>query len=377
MKIGKQGKIQSIYLQEDSCDLSNANMAFSLSSADLDHASDLFHMTFDRLYFQKPLDIIVTVLKANGYVPNLENILTCLDHLTIAIKGNSNNSAESTNDAVKLKTFLPCLVFKMPSKSHSGLLLQKFYEEIANYEFQLKKLQSLHEKNIKGDSKKETINSLREEAKFLKEENKNLKQQIGILQENLKNIERHHSYNQHLAEGNILPENIRIAQVRGILLAERMVVLRIDRKSFHLPMKHLNEIPEVGNSCLVYIKDGKVESAYFYQQSKKAFVVSLGEVLSSEEPFLKIRDHKRNTVVLEAANKDEKTLISNLKRGNKVLLYHFNSHIIRFEKCEQTNALEYQKRIQEKIAISQIDYESLERFEESMPQNSTKKNEVA
>jgi len=353
LKFGKSEHLDLIFSEDDECDFSKANMAFALSSTEMDEKGEVFHATVDRIPFKKPVEIIATVLEANGYVINLENILACLDHMSMGIKGRMN-SQPSGDEPAQIKAYLPCLVFKMPTKGRQGMLLKKFYKEIEGYEAELAKAQGQFEEKKKSD-KIQSKAELRDEIKSLRRENESLKQQLGILTKSLSQVEKSNlSAERQLESGNYLPGDIRIATVRGILAAERTVVLKTGRKTFHLPMASLSAIPNIGDSCLVHIRDGKAGLAFFYAKKGESFKKSLAQVLSVEGRSVKLRDEMRNTVVIEAANDQEEQIIFSLSRGDELILSTYQGNIVRFDRCIRADANNFKNKIQEDIALEQI-----------------------
>jgi seryl-tRNA synthetase len=98
-------------------------------------------------------------------------------------------------------------------------------------------------KNDKFQSKVE----LRDEIKELKDQNQNLQRQVELLSKSLDTAEKtSQQVEQQLQSGNYLPDNIRMAVVRGVFPNERSISLRTGRKTMSLSMNSLSTIPSVG-----------------------------------------------------------------------------------------------------------------------------------
>ena len=351
--IGKSDQIDVVFATSDECDLSRGTISEALTSSDMDPNTETFHATVDRVLFKKPVEMVMTVLEANGYTPNLENILSCLDQLIVGVKSRIS-SRQIATDAKQIRLYMPCLTFKMPIKGRIGPLLRKFYSEIEAYEAEVERLQG-------GGSAKKIVDKeqskaeLRDEIKVLHAENRELRSLLDVAAKNL--TESRQSFAQAeraMASGNYLPTDIRPATVKEILLNERVVALRTGRKVFHISMSTLTTVPPVGEACLVHIKGGVSGQAFFFESPGSPFRKELATVLNAENGVIKIRVHSRQRLVLDPKNEVERAAFLGLRRGDKIVLKIFEQHVVGFESCATGMDGMICDKVQDQIATRQI-----------------------
>ncbi len=333
---------------KDAMDLSRAALNPGLSFVGFDEEQRSFTATVDKILYRAPAEIIATVLHANGYMVNLENILACLDQWETGARVRGHEEAGK----LEPKYFMPAIRFTMPVKSRIGDLLGRFYREIELYEAQLA---VAHDKIGKKKDGEPTIDDLRNEVKKLRGENESLRASVKEMANRLQNAQHSQAAaHRALETQNLLPEGMRLAAVREILPRERSIILRSNRKSFSVPMAMLERLPAVDDPCLIYQEDGGVKSVYFYANEGQPFKTRLAEVLFVQNDKAKFRDADRNIWVVEALNDMERAMIHRLQRGKRVLLHLIEDQLIRFEECQKNHPEIFEQMVQETISVQQI-----------------------
>lgn len=343
---------EEIVTEDEKVDLSRASYSPDLSSTDLDAETASFHVTLDRVLFKKPVDVAITVLNAHGYAINLENILSCLDQLVLGAKVKVPERGGDEGRAL-VKNFLPCVQMTLPSKSKIGVLLKHFYAEIQGYEAEIARLQD-GELKKDGDKQKSREQLMREIEK-LSAENSRLQTKLDDASAQLSEALRFQANaNRALASQNIIPPQLRLAQVRELIFAERAVLLRSGRTNISLPMALLEGLPKQGESCLVNVVDGTALGAFFYESKGQAFQKDWADVLLARPEVCKIRDSQRRQHILKAQNELESELFRQLKRGQKLVLYKAGDVIIRVEGMAVARPEQFIREMREAIAVFQI-----------------------
>lgn len=353
MALNARKNYEYIVVHEHQVDLSRASYAPELSSTDLDADTGRFHATMDRVVFKKPLEIITMVLEANGFVINLENLLACFDSYTLGAKIKMGEKYQAEQRPAP-RHFLPCVQFELPNRSKKGALLKQFYAEIESYEMEIARLQDGDPK--KAGEKAKSREQIKKEMERLLAENSKLKSQVGELSQKLAEaVKTQVTVERALESHNIIPPQLRSATVREINFHDRTILLKANRSSLSLPMALLRSMPAVGDPCLVHIDEGRILGAFFYNKEGRAFTQELADVLYVGEGFCKLRTSRRRMFNLNPQNDTEKELISTLKRGTKIILHSIDYHLIRFEKVEMPPEDGFAHRVQDKIAMHQLE----------------------
>ncbi|MCX6127687.1 MAG: hypothetical protein NTX25_01320 [Proteobacteria bacterium] len=342
-----------LIFKADQLDLSKASYNSDLSSTDLDPESSSFHVTVDRLLFQKPLDMILTVLDANGFAKNFENILSCFDSLTqgLRIIALEKSPPEAP---IQVKSFIPCLSFQLPSKGKVGVLLKKFYSEVESYELELAKLrgkipQGEADKNKSREALKNELDRLKADHSSLQSKCKLLSMQLSMAMKSQASVTK------ALESNNIIPPQLKSVLVREIRLQERTVLLKSGRSSFFLPMALLQSLPKPGDACLLNLKDELIIDAYFYEAAGRPFVKEIAEVLHVRENSCKIRTSNRKTEVWTALNDLELQSLAKIKRGSKLIISIIDSVILKIAPLGEEQRNIWSHLVQEKQTIFQLE----------------------
>ena len=202
----------------DEADLSKAKLNPRLSAVDFDEDGKVFFMTLDRAVFTDPVSTIRTVLDAHGFVPNLENILSCLDSFRFSAYARSNRKPADDSAPSKVDDYLPCLCFELPQKNRIGAILKSFYDEVAR-----------HDPNAGADKdrnkkafEQQTIEKLRKRVDTLEAEKRELEQQVLDLSRQLSIEQRSLSRaSKALDSQQVLPANARLGRIESIDLKQR------------------------------------------------------------------------------------------------------------------------------------------------------------
>ncbi|MEO1339298.1 MAG: hypothetical protein AAFV29_26905, partial [Myxococcota bacterium] len=151
------------------------------------------------------------------------------------------------------------------------------------------------------------------------------------------------------AAQHLLPSQVRLAQVQEVDLEGRYVALKSGRKVFSIPLVALWVFPEKEEPCLVSIQNGEVAGVFFHEASQAPPSMVLAEVLHVADGKCKIREANRRTRVIEAQNPAEVSLINQLRRGHRVLLFLHNDELIRFSPCSTSDPDAFARAVQESI----------------------------
>ena len=332
----------------DNVDLSRASYTPSLSSTGIDDERQLFHVTLDKVTFKTPVEVISTVLHANGYDDNLENILACLDDFKLGAKGRLKNKTSQSAP----KSFLPCIQFRLPNKSLVGSTLQKFYDEIDGYESTIAKL---NDKPGPKKAKTKSVEELQAQIKKLEAQNKLLKSEKAALSDQLNRaIKSEASANSALVSQNILPAEIRLGVVKGIDINSRSVLLKSGRTNINFPLVLANILPAEGDHCLLHIRKGNVLGGFFYNSKGKKLEPSFAEIVFAKGKSCKFRDKNRNMWVLEAQNEDEEELFKRFNRGDPILVYFLEGQILKVSELTTADGNDYGDKIEEVLVRHQL-----------------------
>ena len=215
MAIFDKDKLQVIW-EEAEADLSKAALNKNLSAVDYDTEGKYFYITIDKVLFSSPTTVINSVLDAHGYVPNLENILSCLDSFVFSIRARVPERAHGDSQPARVNEYLPCMRFQLPQTNKVGHTLQSFYDEIAKCEANLsdpkKPLWSTDDNNSDGNR------ALKKEIRRLESSNNELREQVSALTQRLiaeqKSLSR---AARALDSQQTLPENTKICRVEHVV----------------------------------------------------------------------------------------------------------------------------------------------------------------
>lgn len=354
MAFGGKKNSERLITEGDQVDLSKAVYSPDLSFTALDEETSTFTVTTDRVHFHKPLEIIMTVLEANGFASNIENLLACLDSLGQGVRVRAPESANADAGPIPVKYYIPCLNFQLPSKNKVGVLLKKFYAEIEGYELELAKLRGVEpDENGKKEKSRE---QLKRDVERLQIENSRLQATVNQLTEQLTHSMRSHSHvAKALESNNIIPPQLRPVLVREISLENRTVTLKAGRSSYVMPMALLRDLPKITDPCLVNIKDDKVIDAYFYETAGRAFEEDLAEVLHVEDQTCKLRDSRRKTHIWTAKHEEEGRLFPQIKRGSKVIISSIDGAIIKVNLVVEQDLGIWTQLVQDKQTTFQLE----------------------
>lgn len=316
------------------CDLSRAVFSEELSAVKMDDSNGEFAATVDKLRFRQVVEVVTTLLKANGYTVNLENMLACLDEFSLGlwVKLVPRSVHRATPVA---KSYAPCIRLRLPAKERVGSLLEAFYGEIEAYEAEIARLQALA--YGKGDDNSEASPaSLRRELQQAKQENQGLQGKISELAATVSQLQRSHAdAARALAAQNLLPANVRMAIVRAVDFNTRHVALRAGRASLEVPLANFVAIPVVGQHCFVTTHSKHVHGVFLFDHPGLAPECRLGHVLHVAAETCKLRDDGRRTWLFEAQNPTERALVLSLHRGDRLIVYLYDGQIVRMEAVQE------------------------------------------
>lgn len=307
-------------LTETELELESAAFDPGLSVAGFDEETKLFFATADRLFGQKLFEIVSTVLKAQGYVVNLENTLAAIESIVVGANSRTKKKNAVTEE---IAAWLPGLAFRLPQKGRIGPLLQLFYQEIAPYETELLMLRTAESAKNDGSGGKESIQDLQKKIKDLEFENQVLKRELEDQSVRMVSLRQSHDdYSRVVAEGQALPPGLRIGVVKGVNLAKRQIVCRVGKGSFSFPMAKIWVIPHSDEPCIVRSNGGKITDVWPIPTQKSGRMeIRVCRVLMREESKLKLRDHRRKIWVTELQNADEMEICKGLMRGDQALIW--------------------------------------------------------
>ncbi len=338
-----------VTIDPSECDLQEAEYDVRLSSAGRDDGRQLVYTTVDRVAFRAAPEIVDTVLDANGFALNLENVLAALDDLKIGYRVRMAKRQPSADETPVAESYVPALTLRLPTKNRVGPLLAKFYAEVDAYQAELARLRE-ERGRAQGGQRKE-VDKLRRERDELAEQNKLLQQKLDDMTRELNLVKKAHAdAAKALAAQHLLPAQVRTATVHEVDLTSRYVALKSGRKVFSVPLVALWVYPKAEDPCLVSIQDGEVIGVFFHEGAQSPPGTVLAEVLHVASGKVKIREDNRRTRVIDAQNPAEEALINQLRRGHRVLLFLHDNELIRFTPCTTTDPELFARAVQESIA---------------------------
>lgn len=296
-------------------DSDNFTICGDYSAIGIDRQLNHFFVTYDRIMFRKLSEVIHTILEANGFAVNFENILSCLDHLCFAIKTAHSND--------KISNGSPCLVIKFPDKQNIGTILGSFYKEINKYE---EIIASYHADSLTNSRQKRQ--DLELQIKTLTEDNKKLQKKIDKLTAMLSQMQSAHQ--QALTEKNTLPAEMCFAKITNIMFDKRLVTLQSRTKTYRVPLRLFDAIPNKEQLCLIVLDKEQVVKLFIYSEGEQKIPPSISTALYVKGDRLKLRDDLNRRVYLFRANDDyERQQLEQITRGSQIIVYVTNKQVIK------------------------------------------------
>ncbi len=354
MAIFEKGKSTVISAQQDA-DFSSASLNKNLSAVGYDNEGKYFYMTLDRALFSDPVSTIRTVLDAHGFVPNLENILSCLDSFNFSANSriSGKNSSESTS--VKVTEYLPCIRFELPQKNRVGDILQSFYDEISKYE---SKTQDADGQAWKTDPEIKKTKILKKEVETLNIENKKLTEQLSALTYQLSLEQKSLSRaSRALDSQQVLPDNAKICRVDHVDLKQRKVKVKCNRKIIDIPTHMLDRVPDYQARCLITFDEDEYTPLgiiFFNNEELVDLEKRTAELLYVKGDTFKARDSMRNEFQIKAVNSMEAKTIESLSRGMKVVVSISDGYVVRFSVLGTTDDRQFKSLVQEQFIVHDI-----------------------
>ena len=356
MAIFEKGKLRLKVLSETGgADLSKATINKDLSAVGYDNDEKFFFITIDRIMFANPVSTIKTVLDAHGFVPNLENILSCLDSFVFSAHSRVSSKGYSESSPAKVQEYLPCIRFELPQKNKVGDILQSFYDEIAKYESK-----AVDHKNTGWIPDPEVKNSkeLKAEINQLKESNKELREQVSMLTLQLNREQKSLSRaSKALDSQRVLPDNAKICRVEKVNLKQRMVKVKCYRKLIDIPTHMLDRVPDYQARCLVTFdeaEDVPLGIIFFDNEELGNLEKRVAELLYVDGDSFKARDSIRNEFQIKAVNSMEAETINSLTRGMQVVISIADGYVVRFAVLGSINEEQFKNRVQEQFIVYDI-----------------------
>lgn len=354
MAIFEKGQL-SVISEDIGLDLSKAVINKALSAVAFDKDEKFFYMTVDKILFSDPVTAIRTVLDAHGYVPNLENILSCLDSFKFSAYIKSASKSDSETTPIKVQEYLPCIRFELPQKNKVGEILQSFYDELSKYE---SKISDPNKQSWSQNPEVKSEKALKDEIRQLKEDNKELREQVSELTYQLSQEQRSlNRASKALDSQRVLPDNAKICRVENVDLKRRKVKVKCQRKVIDIPTHILDRVPDFQARCLVTFDEGEdipVGVIFFNNEELGNIEKRTAELLYVKGDTFKARDSMRNEFQIKAVNPLEAETIKKLTRGMKVVISIADGYIVRFSVLNSTESQQFKCQIQEKFIVYDI-----------------------
>lgn len=354
MAIFEKGKLKVIS-DKNEIDLTKASINKNLSTADYDSDEKSFYITIDKILFSNPISTIRTVLDAHGFVPNLENILFCLDSFIFAAHARLPGKELSESAPSKVHEYLPCIRFELPQKNKVGEILQSFYDEIAKYESK-----TTDPKNMSWmpDPQAKKNKELKAEIDSLKASNKELSEQVSVLTNQL-NIEQRSlsRASKALDSQRVLPDNAKICRVERVDLKQRTVTVKCYRSVIEIPTHMLDRVPDFQTRCLITFDETDnfpIGIVFLNNEELGNLEKRTAELLYVEDDTFKARDSKRNEFQIKAVNQTEAETIRTLSRGMNVVISIADGYVVRFSVLGTKNSEQFKNQIREQFIVYDI-----------------------
>ena len=354
MAIFERDKL-AVISEQDDVDLSKASLNKNLSIVNFDDEGKFFYMTIDRALFSDPVSTIRTELDAHGFVPNLENILSCLDSFNFSVHTRVSDKSGSETSPVKIQEYLPCIRFELPQKVRVGKILQSFYDEIAKYESKAKGASNnawaTDPEVKKNKDLKAEIDSIKADNKDLKNEVRALTHQLSVEQRSLSRASK------ALNSQHLLPDNAKIGRIDHVDLKRRKVKVKCNRKVIDIPTHMLDRVPDYRARCLLTFdeyEDIPLGIIFFDNEEIEDLEKRTAELLYVKGNSFKARDSNRNEFQIEAVNPMEAETIKSLSRGMKVVISISDGYVVRFSVLGSKDPEQFKSRVQEKFIVHDI-----------------------
>lgn len=354
MAIFEKSRLKIISGKGDA-DLSRASVSEDLSGVGYDTDGKFFYITMDKVLFSDPVTLIKTVLDAHGFVPNLENILACLDSFTFVAYARTTTKGDNEATISRVNEYFPCIRFELPQKNKVGKILQSFYDELAKYESQAS---GNNNASWLPDPEVKQVKDLKAEVTELKNENKELLEQVSALTQQLSREQKSLTRaSRALDSQKVMPENVRICKVEHVDLKRRMIKLSCQRTTFEVPTHMLDRVPQFQARCLtIFDEEHDVPIGIVLLDNDEPVNIDrrTAELLYVEGEAFKARDSKRNEFQVKAVNEMEASTIRTLKRGMKVLVSVSDGYVVRFSVISSTPPREFMCRVHEQFIVRDI-----------------------
>lgn len=354
MAIVEKGRMRVISGKGEA-DLSRASISKDLSGVGYDSDGKFFFITLDKVLFSDPVATIKTVLDAHGFVPNLENILSCLDSFVFGAYARTPAKGHPGVGAGRVAEYSPCLRFELPQKNRIGPILQSYYDELSRYESQVVG-DAAPRWLTEPDAKQ--LKDLKAQVQALKQDNQALQAQVSALTLQLSREQKSLSRaSRALDSQRVLPDNVRICKVEHVDLKRRMVKVSCYRKGYDVPTHLLDRVPEPESRCLIVFDDAQQlpVSVIFLEGTEPRHVERrLAELLHIEGDTFKARDAKRNEIQVKAVNELEAATIRRLRRGMQAMLSISDGYVVRFAVLESADPAQFTTYIHEQFIIHDI-----------------------
>ena len=351
MAIFEKEKLEVIS-EKDLADLSKASINKNLSVVDFNNDKKFFYITIDRVLFSNPVSMIKSVLDAHGFVPNLENILSCLDSFVFSIHASRSDGGDADSSPVKVNAYYPCIRFELPQKNKVGEVLQSFYSEIAKYESKLAEPEKLSPAT--GPELKKNKDLLAE-IKELKKTNNELNDQLSELTYQLSREQKSLSRaSRALDSQRILPDNAKICRVEQVDLKRRIVKIKCHREVIDVPTHMLDRVPDLQARCMITfdpVEESPVGIIFFDNEELESLEKRTADLLYVEGRRFKARDSMRNEFQVKALNPMEAATIESLERGMKVVISIADGYVVRFSVLASLDSKYFNNRIQEQLLV--------------------------
>ena len=345
----------SVISRKEEADLSKARLNVKLSAVDFDEEGKYFYMTLDRAVFTDPVSTIQKVLDAHGFVPNLENILSCLDSFRFSVYTRLQKDNDSAIAAAKVDDYLPCLCFELPRKNRIGPTLKSFYDEVSRFDTKAKDGKC---NDSQKAAEKQTIRKLKEKNSALETENHELEQQVVELTRQLSAEQRSLSRaSKALDSQQVLPANARLGRIESIDLKQRVAKVKCQRRVYEIPTHILDRVPDYQARCLITFdeKDDKPLGIVFFSNTELADLENrTAKLLYVDDSTFKARDSKRTEFQIKAVNANEADTIRGLSRGDRVVISIADGYVVRFSVLNSDSSGQFRGRVAEQYLLHDI-----------------------
>ena len=332
----------NIITDERALDKDSFSLCGDYSAVGIDRELNRFYVTYDRILFRKLPEVIQTILEANGFVHNFENMLSCLERLCFGIR------SEHGDDSVQRGS--PCLVIRFPDKKKIGALLNNFYKEVNKYEDIIASYQA---DNMSGNKKDRR--ELENELKKLQEENAALKKKNSELMQMVAHLQSAHEH--ALTTSNSMPSDMSFARAKEIITKECCLVLRCRDKTHRVPLNLLNALPEKEQLCLaIFNKDNKISKVFVYGEGSKIIPKTVCAVLHIKGDRIKLRDRlSRRVYLFNVKSDEERERLGQVARGSSVIASLWKRHVVSLEMLTPATDALFEELMHERVMRAGID----------------------